>query len=104
MKNKETINRLTPCCLVMFSKKTGKISKTLTTECGYAMLQLYGLQNTTKTKNSLIFTRDTGLLLTGYTGTASGMPEVEFFENNENIEDIAPGLLDTVQVLETFTE
>lgn len=98
MKNKETINRLTPCCLVMFSKKTGKISKTLTTECGFAMLQLYGLQNTTKTKAAFLFTRDTGLMLTSFTGTASGFPDVEYFEDNENIEDIVPGLLETVRV------
>lgn len=94
MMNKKKIDRLTPCALVRYSKKTGKIDMTLT-GLGFAMLDLWGLQNTTKTKECLVFTRDTGLLLSHYIGRSNSMPEVEWPENDENINDYCPGLLET---------
>lgn len=95
MMNKKTIDTLTPCALVRFSKKTGKIDTTLT-GLGYAMLNMWGLQNTTKTKETLVFTRDTGLLISHYTGDASGFPKVEWPENGETITELCPGLLEAL--------
>ena len=97
MKNKKKIDILSPCALVRFSKKTGKVDTTLK-GTGYAVLNLWGLQNTTKTKESFVFTTDTGLMLSHYTGSESGIPEVEWYENDENIADYCEGdLLDAVR-------
>lgn len=90
MKNKEKIDRLTPCALIQASKKTGKVSKVLYTRCGYAMLQLWAIQNTPKTKECYICTQD-GLLLSRYEGNTAGLPKVTWYEDNESIEDIIPG-------------
>lgn len=94
MTNKQKIDILTPCGLIQASKKTGKVSKSLYTKAGYAFLQLWALQNTSKTKETYIFTRDTGLLLSKYEGQPNGMPEVTWFEDDENIEDICPGAIE----------
>ena len=96
MRNKETIERLAPCALVRFSKKTGKIDTTLTAT-GYAMLNLWGLQNTTKGKESIVFSRDNGLMISHYIGRTDGdMPEVEWCEDYENIEEYAEGILESI--------
>ena len=62
--------------LVRCSKKTGKVDMAMT-GLGKGLLQLWGLQNTTKTKRTLIFELDTGIIETMYTGTADGFPAVE---------------------------
>lgn len=62
--------------LVRCSKKTGKID-TAMTGLGKGMLQLWGLQNTTKSKRTVIFELDTGIIEAMYTGTEDGFPEVE---------------------------
>ena len=96
MQNKKKIEILTPCALVRFSKKTGKIDTTLTA-IGYGMLNMWGLQETTKTKETIVFTRDTGLIIAHYIGTNNGMPEVEWPENDENINDYCDGLLEALK-------
>lgn len=96
MRNKETVNRLTPCTAIRFSKKTGKIDTTLT-GIGYAMLNLWGLQNTTKTKETLVFETNTGLVIAHYIGSSEGMPEVEWGKDLENIEDYAEGILEALK-------
>ena len=45
--------------LFRFSKKTGKIDTTMTA-MGIALLKMWALQNTTKTKNTYIFDRESG--------------------------------------------
>lgn len=62
--------------LVRYSKKTGKVD-TAMTALGFGLLQLWGLQNTTKTKSTVVFELDTGLIRSRYTGTERGFPEVE---------------------------
>lgn len=62
--------------LVRYSTKTGKVD-TAMTALGYGLLQLWGLQNTTKTKTTVLFELETGLIRSRYTGTADGFPEVE---------------------------
>lgn len=57
-----------------FSKKTGKVDTTLTS-AGAAMLKLWGLQNTTKSKNTIVVNRGTGEVVALYEG-ADGMPKV----------------------------
>ena len=94
--NKKTINPLTACALVRFSKRTGKVD-TVLSGTGYAVLNLWGLQNTTKTKETLVFTCD-GLLLAHYTGRDSGLPKVEWVSNpSANIESFCPGILATIE-------
>ena len=61
------------------------------------MLNLWGLQNTSKTKESIVFTLDTGLMISHYVGRADNdMPEVEWCEDNENIEEYAEGILEVI--------
>ena len=61
--------------LVRFSKKTGKIDMTLTA-LGCGMLELWGLQHTTKTKSTLIIDLDSRSFKVGYVGTEDGFPDV----------------------------
>ena len=62
--------------LVRYSKKTGKVDKAMTA-LGCGLLQLWGRQNTTKTKETAVFELDTGLIRARYSGTADGFPKVE---------------------------
>lgn len=61
--------------LVRFSKKTGKIDTTMTA-IGRGMIQLWALQNTTKTKATVIVDIDERTVFSEYIGTADGFPEV----------------------------
>lgn len=71
--------------LVRFSKKTGKIDTTMTA-LGRGVIQLWALQNTTKTKACVIVDIDERSIFAEYVGTAAGFPEVrksaEEFEFN----------------------
>ena len=70
------MNELKKYGLVRFSTKTGKVDTALT-GLGCGVLQLWGLQNTTRTKTTVIFELETGLIRSRYTGTADGFPKVE---------------------------
>ena len=61
--------------LVRFSKKTGKIDTTMTA-LGRGVIQLWALQNTTKTKATVIVDIDERTVFSEYSGTADGFPEV----------------------------
>lgn len=61
--------------LIRFSKKTGKIDTTMTA-IGRGMIQLWALQNTTKTKATVIVDIDEREVFSEYVGTADGFPEV----------------------------
>lgn len=73
------------CGLVRFSKKTGKIDTTMTA-IGNGLLQLWALQNTTKSKATVIVDIDERKTLSEYIGTADGFPDIrkseEEFEFN----------------------
>ena len=62
--------------LFRFSKKTGKIDTTIT-GLGTALLRMWCLQNTTKSKGCVIVERDTGKVLFITEGTADGFPKVK---------------------------
>lgn len=62
--------------LVRASKKTGRVD-TAMTAVGFGVLQLWGLQNTPKSKISIVFELDTGIIRSRYTGDESGFPNVE---------------------------
>lgn len=62
--------------LFRFSKKTGKIDTTMTGVTS-ALMQMWALQNTTKSKMTLIFNRETGRCIFSATDTANGLPEIE---------------------------
>lgn len=61
--------------LVRFSKKTGKIDTTMTA-IGEGMIQLWALQNTTKTKACVIVDIDERKTVSEYIGTTDGFPEI----------------------------
>lgn len=61
--------------LVRFSKKTGKIDTTMTA-IGSGLIQLWGLQNTTKTKATVIVDIDERKVTAEYIGTEDGFPKV----------------------------
>ena len=54
--------------LVRFNRKTGKIDTTMTAY-GKALLNYWALQNTTKTKDTIVFDED-GYVTAYYEGTA----------------------------------
>ena len=61
--------------LIRFSKKSGKIDTTMT-GIGKGMIQLWALQNTTKTKACVIVDINERRVIAEYVGTADGFPEV----------------------------
>jgi len=61
--------------LIRFSKKTGKIDTTMTA-LGKGMIQLWALQNTTKTKACVIVDIGERRTIAEYIGTEDGFPEV----------------------------
>lgn len=69
--------------LVRFSKKTGKIDTTMTAK-GKGLIQLWALQNTTKTKACVIVDVDERELIAEYVGTVDGFPKVN--KEKENFE------------------
>lgn len=82
-------------CLVRFARKSGKIDTTLE-GCGSGLLRMWALQNTTKTKDTIIFEKDTGKVDWYYEGTASGFPKIDN-ENLGHIDDYCKGLLAVMQ-------
>ena len=62
--------------LFRFSKKTGKIDTTMT-GLGSAMMQMWALNNTTKTKACFVVERDSGEVVFATYGTADGFPKVK---------------------------
>ena len=84
-------------CLVRFARRTGKIDTTLE-GLGSGLLRLWALQNTTKTKDTIIFEKDTGTVCWYYEGTGD-FPKIMDYKEEPlgNIDDYCPGLLETVQ-------
>lgn len=72
--------------LVRFSSKTGKVD-TCINSMGTAMLSLWALQKTTKSKTTLIFDLEDGKVIEEYRGSADGFPKVN--------KDIADWVIDT---------
>ena len=62
--------------LFRFSKKSGAIDTTMT-GMGSALMQMWALNNTTKTKSCLIFERESGKLVFATSGTNDGFPKVK---------------------------
>lgn len=67
--------------LIRCSKKTGKIDTALT---GYsrALLKLWGLQNTTKSKKTLVFRKNGEIIMLFEGGEICPKLVYEFFENS----------------------
>lgn len=61
--------------LIRFSKKTGKVDTTMTA-IGRGMIQMWALQNTTKTKACVIVDIDDRQIFAEYVGTTDGFPEI----------------------------
>lgn len=81
-------------CLVRFTRKSGKIDTSLE-GLGCGMLRLWALQNTTKTKDTIIFEKDTGIVCWYYEGTGD-FPKIDD-ENLGHIDDYCPGMLAMMQ-------
>ena len=62
--------------LFRFSKKTGKVDKVMT-GMGSALMQMWTLHNTPKTKVCFIFERETGKLVFAAIGDESGFPRIK---------------------------
>lgn len=61
--------------LVRFSKKTGKIDTSMTA-IGKGLIQLWALQNTTKTKACFVLDLTDRIPVACYIGTDEGFPEI----------------------------
>lgn len=79
--------------LVRFGKKTGKPDTTMTA-IGCGLLKLWGLQNTTKTKATVVVDIDERRTVTEFIGSAAGFPEVR--DKAEDFEYDIPDELYTV--------
>ncbi|MCF0231740.1 MAG: hypothetical protein HUJ63_05635 [Enterococcus sp.] len=83
-------------CAIKFFKKSGKIKQVL--DSGMcSTLNLYALQNCTKTTDWIIFDKDTGEVLHYVEGTDSYPRSVPAEElRYAHIEDFCAGLLDAI--------
>lgn len=61
--------------LIRASKKTGKVDKVIT-GLGAGLLKMWALNNTTKTKRTLIFVRDTGDCIFCAEGKENDFPNI----------------------------
>lgn len=77
--------------LVRFSKKTGKIDTTMS-GVSKGMLGMWALQNTTKTKDTIVFNATTGEIDKYYEGTGD-FPKIT---KGGNIDDYCIGLLEAL--------
>lgn len=93
------MNDLAVHVLFRYSKKTGKIDTTLT-GIGSALMQMWALKNTTKTKGCMIFNRETGKLVFATYGTSDGFPKVKKGEECEGrtCEDLGIPLKDLQEI------
>ena len=80
-------------CLIKFHRGTGKISLSLEGE-GSELLCKWASKNTPKTKDIVIFKKETGLVEWYYEGSEKG-PMV-YFEKLGHINDYCPGLWEAV--------
>ena len=80
--------------LVRFTRRSGKIDKTLE-GIGCGMLKLWALQNTTKSKDCIVFSKDSGKVIM-YTEGTDGFPKVSK-DNLGHIDRYCPGLLQACQ-------
>lgn len=69
-------NSLAVHVLFRCSKKSGSVDTTMT-GMGSALMQMWALKNTPKTKSCLIFERESGKLVFATYGDASGFPKVK---------------------------
>lgn len=76
--------------LVRFSKKTGKIDTTMTA-LGKGVIQLWALQNTTKTKACVIVDIDERKVVSEYIGAENGFPK--WVKNQDEFEFDLPDQL-----------
>lgn len=81
-------------CLVRFARKSGKIDTTLE-GVGSGLLRMWALQNTTKTKDTIIFEKNTGYVCWYYEGTGD-FPKIES-DDLGHINDYCDGLLEAIQ-------
>ena len=79
--------------LVRFNRNSGKIDTTLE-GIGKGMLKMWGLHNTTKTKDTIIFNKETGEVITYYEGSSTGVKVTKDFE--KHIDSYCKGLLQVV--------
>ena len=77
------MNELHNYGLIRFSKKTGKIDTSMTA-IGKGVIQLWALQNTTKTKACVIVDIDDRRVVSEYVGTVDGFPNIR--KNQEDFE------------------
>lgn len=80
---------------VAFNKRSGKIFKSLEAKFGSATLRLWALQNTPKSRDTIIFDLNSGDVVAYYEGTED-FPKV-YEKDLGNIEQYCAGLLRVMQ-------
>jgi hypothetical protein len=83
------MEKLKTYSLVRFARKSGKIDTTME-GIGSGMLRLWALQNTTKTKDTIICEKETGNVCWYFEGTGD-FPKVDD-KDLGHIDDYCPGL------------
>ena len=81
--------------LVRFNRKSGRIDTTMEA-LGFATLKLWGIQNTTGGKDTIVFDAETGKIAAYYEGTAAGEMPIIDEPDDENIEKYCSGLLEAL--------
>lgn len=69
-------SNLRPCVLLRATKKSGKIDKTMI-GLGFAIMEMWALQNTPKSKQCFIIDGIDGRVIFATSGTADGFPKIK---------------------------
>ena len=81
---------------ILFNNKSGKIINSLETECGYALMSFYALNNTTKTRDFVIF-NENGIIVEYYEGRGNGECPKKWKEiEGKHIDNLCKGLFEAI--------
>ena len=81
---------------VLFNRKSGKIVKTIEAFSS-AMLKMYGLNNTSPSRDYLIFDGDTGIVNFYCEGKKDDFPNICSDMEGKHIDDFCNGLMDAIK-------
>lgn len=79
--------------LIQSNKKSGKIVNVITA-MGMAMLKMWALKNTSKTKQTFIFERNSGKMVFACSGSNDGFPTIAKDDKLTSCEDVGIALDD----------
>lgn len=89
------MKELRECVMMRFSRKSGKIDTTME-GLGCGLMKMWALNNTTSTKDTVIFDKEDGTIYGYYEGKKNDMPTICRDLEGRNIEELCEGILSQI--------